>query len=515
MAKRKTAKKPAKTARKPAKVKAKARPAAAKKRTTKKTRPVPARKTAKKPAAKKPSTKPAKKPAQKGAIAKAPAAKPEQKPLATAKEREQKPVPSRGANGKVAPFEFKHHTLANGLEIVAECQPSAVSSAVAFFVETGARDETPDLSGVSHFLEHMVFKGTPTRTPEDVNREFDEIGAQFNAFTSDENTVYYAFVLPEYVERVVELWADVLRPSLREEDFTKEKQVILEEIGMYLDQPPYGADDRIKALYFGGHPLASSVLGTKESVSAISAEGMRRYFEARYSPKNIVIAAVGKIDFPKLVSWAEKYCGHWKPFEATRVKSQPAFEPSFLALEKSTSTQQYVMHMSPGPAARDSDRYAAKLLAMVVGDDTGSRLYWELVDPGLAESVSLGHAEYVDCGAYMTYLSCDPERTAENLKRVLAVYRKVEASGITREELEQAKSKVNSNIVLRAERPRGRLFNVGGNWTLRGEYRSVRDDLETVAAITVEDVAAVLKRYPLTKGTTVTIGPAQGLKAPA
>jgi predicted Zn-dependent peptidase len=112
----------------------------------------------------------------------------------------------------------------------------------------------------------------------------------------------------------------------------------------------------------------------------------------------------------------------------------------------------------------------------------------------------------------MTYLSCDPDRTAENLKRVLSVYRKVEAEGITQEELGQAKSKVNANIVLRAERPRGRLFNVGGNWTLRREYRSVRDDLETVAKITIDDVRAVLKRWPLSKGTTVTIGPAQGLR---
>jgi len=421
---------------------------------------------------------------------------------------------SNGHASSVAPFEFKQHRLANGLEIVAECQPSAASSAVAFFVSTGARDETPELSGVSHFLEHMVFKGTPTRTPEDVNREFDEIGAQFNAFTSDENTCYYAFVLPEYLEKVVQLWADVLRPSLREEDFTKEKQVILEEIGMYLDQPPYGADDQIKALYFGKHPLAGSVLGTKESVSAIQAEGMRKYFEARYSPRNIVIAAVGQINFPKLVEWAEKYCGSWKPFEVSRKLSQPEFKPSFLAIEKPTSTQQYLMHMAPGPGASDADRYAAKLLSMVLGDDTGSRLYWELVDPGLAESVSLGHIEYVDCGSYSTFLSCDPERTEDNLARILAAFRKAEAEGITAEELEQAKSKINSNVVLRGERPRGRLFTVGGNWSLRREYRSMRDDLDTVAAITVADVNAVLKRYPLSKGTIVTIGPATGLKGP-
>src|SRR5437588_1673860 len=136
---------------------------------------------------------------------------------------------------------FRQHTLDNGLEIVAETSPDAYSSAYAFFVQTGARDETDDVSGVSHFLEHMMFKGTPTRTADDVNREFDEMGAHYNAFTSEENTVYYAAILPEHQTAAAELLADIIRPALREEDFNTEKQVIIEEIRMYEDQPPFGA----------------------------------------------------------------------------------------------------------------------------------------------------------------------------------------------------------------------------------------------------------------------------------
>src|SRR2546422_620620 len=132
---------------------------------------------------------------------------------------------------------FHHHTLANGLTLVGETSPSARSAALGFFVRTGARDETPEVSGVSHFLEHMVFKGTPRRSAFDVNRDFDRIGADYNAYTSEEPTVFHAAVLPEYLPQALDILADILRPSLRDEDFQTEKQVIIEEIGMYEDQP--------------------------------------------------------------------------------------------------------------------------------------------------------------------------------------------------------------------------------------------------------------------------------------
>ncbi len=210
-------------------------------------------------------------------------------------------------------MKFETATLDNGLQIVAECNPGAYSTALGFFVNTGARDETDAVSGVSHFLEHMMFKGTPTRSADDVNREFDEMGAHYNAFTNEENTVYYAAVLPEYQERSVELLADILRPSLREADFTTEKQVILEEIKMYEDQPPFGADDKIRAAFFGQHPLGRSVLGTAASVGGLSVDQMRGYFDNRYSPGNISLVGAGKIDFAELCRTAEKVCGKWRP----------------------------------------------------------------------------------------------------------------------------------------------------------------------------------------------------------
>lgn len=411
-------------------------------------------------------------------------------------------------------MEFRRHTLPNGLEIVAECHPQAHSTAVGFFVETGARDERPELAGVSHFLEHMMFKGTPSRSAEDVNREFDEMGAHYNAFTSEENTVYYAAVLPEYQAAAVELWADILRPALRESDFETEKQVIIEEIRMYDDQPPFGADDKCRAWFFGQHPLGHSVLGTAASVGGLSAEQMRGYFRERYSPGNIALVGAGRIDFERLVDDAARLCGGWEKVDTSRAVAPAETASGFHVLERPQAAQQYALQMASAPGATDPRRYAAKVLATIVGDDTGSRLYWELVDPGRAEQASLSHYDYQGTGVFMSYLCCAPKLVADNLARVLEIYRQVEREGVTAEELSQAKNKIQSRVVLSSERPRGRLFTVGGNWTQRREYRTVKDDLDAIEAIALSDLAAVLEAFPFTAATTVTIGPAKKVAQP-
>src|SRR6266571_2533745 len=177
---------------------------------------------------------------------------------------------------------FHQHTLENGLSVVGESSPSARSTAIGFFVRTGARDESAEVSGVSHFLEHMVFKGTPHRSALDVNMDFDRIGANYNAFTSEENTVFYAAILPEYLPQTVDILADILRPSLRDEDFDMEKNVIIEEIGMYEDQPMWSAYDHAKKLYFANHNLGNSILGTPASIRALARDQMQAYFDKRY-----------------------------------------------------------------------------------------------------------------------------------------------------------------------------------------------------------------------------------------
>jgi len=410
-------------------------------------------------------------------------------------------------------MEFRSHRLANGLDIVAECNPAAHTMGLGFFVRTGARDETPELAGISHFLEHMVFKGTPRRSADDVNREFDEIGAQYNAFTSEESTVYYASVLPEYQEPALDLLADIMRPSLRASDFEMEKKVIVEEIQMYLDQPPYGMDDRIKEVCFGDHPIARSVIGSEASVNALTPDQMLAYHRDRYSADNLFIAAAGKIDFDALVEQVEQRCSAWESTCPTRSTPSATLRTTVEVCQQPASTQQYVLLLRDAPAAQDKDteRFAAKILTTIVGDDSGSRMYWELVDSGLAESASLGHYEYQGVGMYYTWLACEPQETDKNIERLADLFARVDQEGITEDELVQAKNKVRARVVLGNERPRSRLFNVGGNWLQRCEYRSIADDLAAVADVTLDDITRVLDRFPLSEYATVSVGPLEGL----
>lgn len=411
-------------------------------------------------------------------------------------------------------MQFRKHTLANGLQVVAECDDLALSTALGVFVSAGARDETDDIAGVSHFLEHMAFKGTPRRSAEDVNREFDELGAHYNAYTSEEQTVYYGTVLPEYQRPCLDLLTDIVRPSLRTEDFEMEKQVILEEIQMYLDQPPYGADDIVKSLCFGQHPVARSVLGTAESVGGLTPEAMRGYFERKYGPATVTIAAAGKVDFDDMVEQVEQACGAWAPTKQDRADVTPGVDGRREHLHQANATQQYVLRLTSAPDAGDADRFAAKLLTMAVGDDSGSRMYWDLVDPGHVESASLGHYEYQDVGMFYTWMSCAPQDLEANLVRLDEVIAQAQSDGLTQEELDRARSKIKSRVVLSNERPRSRLFSVGVNWIQRQEYRTAREDLEALDAVTLADVRRVLDRFPLTAGTTLTVGPREKVAWP-
>lgn len=402
---------------------------------------------------------------------------------------------------------FFSHTLPNGLEIIAESSPSAFSTALGFFVRVGPRDESPEIAGISHFLEHMAFKGSAERTAEDVNREFDEIGASYNAMTSYDSTVYYATVLPEYAEKAFELLASLIQPAIRPDDFQVERQVILEEIRMYLDQPPYGVDEMCRSRFFNTHPLGRSVLGTIESISSLTPEQMQRYCRERYSAKNIIICGTGCVDFDKLVTLAERYCGNLSSEESDRIQIRP--EPSFGTQwhHKPSATQQYVIQIAEAPPAAATERFAARFLTAIVGSSSASRLYWEFIDSGRADSVSLSYEGYEDAGVFVTFLSCDPEMLSENLTRLRSLYDQVETDGVTSEELNRVKNKLASALVLAAERPLSRLFAVGSERLTTGEYRTVEDDLKIVDSITLDEINVVAKKYPLNCCATDIVGP--------
>jgi predicted Zn-dependent peptidase len=411
---------------------------------------------------------------------------------------------------------FFHHVLPNGLTLVGERSPSARSAALGFFVRTGARDETAAESGVSHFLEHMVFKGTPRRSALDVNRDFDRIGANYNAFTSEENTVFYAAVLPEYLPQAVDVLADILRPSLRGEDFDMEKKVIIEEIGMYDDQPMWCCYDRAKKAYFQTHPLGNSVLGTADSVGGLTRDVMQAYYDRRYVAANITISVAGNFDWSRVVELAEQYCGHWPTGQAPRGSIHaPAVRPAFEVVTREKVMQEQVFILSPAPAADAALRHAADTLAMIIGDDTGSRLYWALVDPGLADAADMSYHDYEGTGSFFTSFSCEPQNTEENLQTVRQVLEAAQQEGIEQAELDLAKSKILSRVVRAGERPMGRMQSVGMAWTYLHTYRSVDDELKAFEAVTLQDLRHLLDEYPLTRSATVALGPLPKVAAPA
>jgi predicted Zn-dependent peptidase len=409
---------------------------------------------------------------------------------------------------------FHHTVLDNGLRVIAELNDQALSVASGFFVKTGSRDEVPDVAGVSHFLEHMIFKGTPRRDALAVNRDFDRVGAKHNAQTSEEDTFYHVTCLPEYLPQAFDVLSDILRPTLREEDFDTEKQVIIEEIRMYQDNPMSVAYDAAKAAHFGPHPLGQSILGTIASISALKVEQMRDYFARRYSPANIVLAFAGKTDWDQVVALAQQHCGSWQGGEATRQVVAPRGTGTFQAILRAEDQQQTVIAVSDGPPLESDDRYAAQLLATVLGDHTGSRLYWTLIDPGYADGVEVSYQDYNQAGALFTFLSCAPDATQENLARIAAVYRAALADGLTDAELTQAKNKVLARSVLRSERPMGRLASLGFHWIYRREYLPVADELEAFNRVTLADLRRVLDQWPLLPMTIVSVGPTTDVHPP-
>ena len=405
-------------------------------------------------------------------------------------------------------MEFRNTTLSNGLTIVGEVNESAQSAAVGFFVRTGARDETANINGVSHFLEHMMFKGTEKLTALEVNIAFDRLGAKYNAFTSEENTVYYAAVLPEYMLDVTGLWTQLMRPSLRDDDFNIEKNVIKEEIAMYKDLPQFDVIDRCRALHFKEHSCAQSVLGTDESITSLAAKQMRDYFANRYSPNNMVLACCGNFDFEAVCSLAQTNCGPWQSSEVKRELSFHAGSKEKQRKEKANLVREHICTISPAVSAQDSRKFAASLLAMIIGDGTGSRFFWGLIDSAIAETAVMQYEPMDAVGAFYSYIQCGPETAASVMEIVNKIFSDLSANGVEAGELEKAQNKVLSALTIRSETPMGRLVNLGYNWVYLKEYRSVEDDIKSIKAVTVDDINALIAEFKPGDFTQLSIGPA-------
>ena len=404
------------------------------------------------------------------------------------------------------------HQLDNGLTIIGEHSDSAHSVAAGFFVKTGARDETRDENGVSHFLEHMMFKGTERRTPEDVNRTFDEMGARYNAFTSEENTVYYGNVLPRFQSDLLDLLSDMMRPALRQDDFDMEKNVILEEIAMYQDRPQFSVFDLARETYFGAHPLGASILGSADSIKNLRREQMQDYFTRRYAANNLTLVLTGNFDWDAAVSQAETLCGNWNVADSPRVLAKADVHPQVKVEKSEKFNRAHVAFLAPGYAMQDARRYAASVACEAMGAGEGSRLYWALVHPGIAEAAQVGHDASDGEGSFYGYLLTAPERAQEALNLMRATIAETCRDGLVEEEVARAKRRLSSNLVLGAETPMGRLRAVGFDWVYRGEEKSADDALQLLMEVTPQQVNEVLAENPFESATVVALGPLDKLQ---
>lgn len=393
------------------------------------------------------------------------------------------------------PVEFKKATLENGLTIVAECDPEAHTAAAGFFVKTGARDEQGPVMGVSHFLEHMMFKGTEKRSADDVNREFDEIGANYNAFTSAEMTCFYAGTLPEYLPKAGEILSDIMRPSLRQADFDSEKNVILEEIAMYADQPFWRLYEHAMERYYGEHPLSHRVLGTNETIRDLTREQMQGYFDDRYSSDNTTVALAGRVDFDAAVELLRSACGHWRQTGAERSTRVPRVQKHDFTLHDAKVQRAYLLMIAPAPAADDDLRYAATLLAQILGGANNSRLHWSLIETGLAEEAQAAYDPRDGCGDFYLYASGDPTNAVE-IERTINTEVEGLIDSLDESDLERLRNKLATSVTLAGERPAGRMQRLGRLWTYLGEYQTLENELERINAVTIDDLLAVWARHP-------------------
>ena len=408
-------------------------------------------------------------------------------------------------------MQFQQTQLDNGLAIIAETNDSAASMAAGFFVRTGSRDEWPEVAGVSHFLEHMMFKGSATRSAEEVNLGFDEIGASYNAMTSEEKTVYFGAALPEHQHRLVDLLCDLLKPALRQKDFDVEKQVILDEIALYEDQPTFRTYVKLMETYFEGHSLGNNVLGSPESVTAMKRDDMEAYFRQRYSPDNLIVAGSGNLDYDAFVAQLDEACGGWTPSEVTRdYAAAPSHRVTSIVTDPNIA-RQHLGLMAPSPSRQDPDHYAAGLTATILGDVSNSRLFYALIESAMADEAHVMYEGMDGLGTMFTFVSCDPDKAGDVLGVIQDVMTRFQADGPTEAELDAAKNKVASGMTMGAELPMRRLMTVGDDWSYRDTYTPISDHVDKIFAVRQADVVRVVRDYDLTAASVVALGPIESL----
>ncbi len=419
-------------------------------------------------------------------------------------------IPARNAGA-----DFRRTTLPGGLRVVTECLPGVHSASVGVWVGVGSRDEGPSVAGAAHFLEHLLFKATPTRTAVQIAQAVDAVGGELNAFTSKEHTCYYAHVLDSDLELAVDLVADVvLNGVCAPDDVELERDVVLEELAMRDDDPEDAIGDQFLAALFGRHPVGRPVIGTVESVSAMTRTQLHSFHVRRYTPERMVVAVAGNVDHDRVVSLVRHYFGvrlqrGHKPVPprkgAGRVPGQPALMVCTRDAEQT--------HMSLGvrcPGRHWEHRWALAVLNSAIGGGLSSRLFQQIREQrGLAYTVYSSVDTFAESGALSVYAACLPERFGDVVDVTAEVLNAVARDGITADECRIAKGSLRGGLVLGLEDSGSRMNRIGRSELDYGEHRSIGHTLARIEAVTLDEVNAVARRVLTGRFGAAVLGPYQ------
>ncbi|MFH1033577.1 MAG: pitrilysin family protein [Pseudomonadota bacterium] len=382
--------------------------------------------------------------------------------------------------------------LENGVRVVSESQPHAFSATVGLWMEVGSRDEVPLNNGISHFIEHMAFKGTGRRGALDIAREIDRLGGMANAFTSRENTCFHCRALAERLPEMCDLLTDIfLHPALDPLELERERGVILQEIGGLEDAP-----DELVHVLFGehfwpGHPLGRSILGSQQTIEAMDRQAIASYLESNYLPCRAVISAVGSLEHQQVVDLVGPVLSKLPANPEPALRRPPDPRPGLQVINRDLEQVHVALGLA-APHATSAKRYQAAVLNLILGGNMSSRLFQEVRERrGLAYAVYSYLSSYSDSGLLGIYLGVAPERVVEALKVVRQELAGLAAAPVSEQELADSKENLRGAILLAAENPESRMSRLARNEYNFGRDVPLKEALAQVQAVTQEDVASL------------------------
>ncbi|MGE7766435.1 M16 family metallopeptidase [Peribacillus sp. NPDC096540] len=383
---------------------------------------------------------------------------------------------------------IKKYTCQNGVRIVLENIPTVRSAAIGVWIKTGSRNETPELNGVSHFLEHMFFKGTTTRNAREIAESFDSIGGQVNAFTSKEYTCYYAKVMDNHASYALEILADMFfNSTFDEEELKKEKNVVYEEIKMYEDTPDDIVHDLLSKAVYENHPLGYPILGTENTLETFNSETLKKYVHDMYTPDKVVVSIAGNVD-EKLIQEVESYFGSYQGGEERLELVKPAFHENRITRKKETE-QAHLCLGFKGLEIGNDKTYSLITLNNILGGSMSSRLFQDVREQrGLAYSVYSYHSSYQDTGLVTVYGGTGTSQLDSLYETIQETLDTLKKDGITEKELRNSKEQLKGSLMLSLESTNSRMSRNGKNELMLGEHRSLDDIIFKIDEVTENSV---------------------------